>query len=205
VNLGKQVILSAATMAVISGCSGSEGAAPERLASQAQPLAVGSAPLVAATFSDAGLPIVVHPTAVGIVVPTQPAPGTQSANAAQVALGDATEVAKLRSIALGVSSIAGVSSPTSMLAVAASDHQAAEYILSGAIVYDHVPVYVIKIAGGPFTSPQHPYGVPAPQGNFLVVTLDAATHRVTDVQYVNAEPDLGRIGSGAPSVDLASP
>jgi hypothetical protein len=110
-------------------------------------------------------------------------------------LGDPNELATLRGIALAAASTAGVSSPTAIYAVAASDHQAAEFILSGAIVYDHAPVYVIKVTGGPFTALQHPPGQPAHQSSVLTVTIDATTHRITDVGFVNAEPDLSQIGS----------
>jgi hypothetical protein len=57
--------------------------------------------------------------------------------------------------------------------------------------------------GGPFTATHHPPGIAAPQGNVLRVTVDAATHRVTDVALVNAEPDLTQIGSH--TVDLSAP
>jgi len=112
-------------------------------------------------------------------------------------------MANLRGIGLRVSSAAGVSSPTTMRAAAASDHQAAQTILSGAIINDHAPVYVIKMTGGPFTATQHPPGAPAPQGNVLTVTVDAATYRVTDIGYVTVEPDLSQIGALA--VDLSAP
>jgi hypothetical protein len=49
----------------------------------------------------------------------------------------------------------------------------------------------------------HPREAPAPQGNVLTVTVDAATHRVTDVGFIDVEPDLSRIGQLA--VDLAGP
>lgn len=133
-------------------------------------------------------------------VSTPPAAGTNNANAASLASGDPSVLAKLRGIALGVSSASGSSSPATMRAVAASDHQAAETILSGAIINDHAPVYVIKMTGGPFTASQHPPGAAAPQGNVLTVTVDATTYRVTDVGYVNVEPDLTQIG--ALTVDL---
>jgi hypothetical protein len=90
-----------------------------------------------------------------------------------------------------------------MHAVAASDHQASEAILSGAIIHDHAPVYVITMTGGPFTATHHPPGVATPQGNALRVTVDAATHRVTDVAIVGSEPDLSQIGSR--TVDLSPP
>ncbi len=193
----KRCILSAGAMAVISGCSGSDRTAPETLASQTQPLATAGVPLIPATLSDAGIPV----RTVGVSASPQPAAGVQ--NAAPVAVGDPGVMANLRGIALRVSSAAGVSSPTTMRAVAASDHQAAQTILSGAIINDHAPVYVIKMTGGPFTATQHPPGAPAPQGNVLTVTVDAATYRVTDIGYVTAEPDLSQIG--ALTVDLSTP
>jgi hypothetical protein len=46
--------------------------------------------------------------------------------------------------------------------VASPDHQAAEKIVSGDIVNDHVAVYVVEVTGGTFTDntprahPEHP-------------------------------------------------
>jgi hypothetical protein len=129
--------------------------------------------------------------------------GVPTANTALLATRDPNEMATLRGIALGVSSTAGVSSPTTIQAVAASDRQTAASILSGATIQDRSPVYVIKVKGGPFTSPRHPPGVTAPQHAFLTVTVDAATKRLTDIGYVDVEPDLTQIGSSV--VDLAAP
>ena len=82
-----------------------------------------------------------------------------------------------------------------MNVVAAADHQEAEAILSGATINDHAPVYVITITGGPFTALSHPPDAPAPQGNVLTLTIDAATHSLTDIGFVDAAPDLSRFGS----------
>ncbi|MGH7297133.1 MAG: hypothetical protein ACRELB_19500 [Polyangiaceae bacterium] len=101
---------------------------------------------------------------------------------------------KLRSLALQASLQAGVSSPTTMLAVEASDHQVSEAALSGAIISDHAPVYVVEMTGGPFTARRHPPGVPAPQGMVLRISVDAASYRITDVGYVDAAPDLSKVG-----------
>jgi hypothetical protein len=98
-------------------------------------------------------------------------------------------------MALQASSVAGVASPTTILAVAASDHQAAQTVISGAIINDHAPVYVIEMTGGPFTAIQHPFGVNAPQGNALTLTIDAQTFRVTDVGFHPVAPDLTQIDS----------
>jgi hypothetical protein len=193
-------IVGAAAMALISGCSSPERSTPQALASQTQALVPTNIALIPATLSAAGTPMSTH-TAGVMPVSTPSAAG--NAQSAQIALGGPSEIAKLRGIALGVSSGAGVSSPKTMHVVAASERQAAQTILSGAIIHDHAPVYVIKMTGGPFTAKQHPPGIPAPQGEFLTLTVDAATHHVTDVGYVDVEPDLSKIGSLA--VDLLAP
>jgi hypothetical protein len=126
---------------------------------------------------------------------SSPDAGPADPKAAQAALSDPKVVAELRDLALQASSRAGVPSPKTMVAVAASDHQAAEMVLSGAIISDHAPVYVIEMTGGTFTATGHPPGGAAPQGNVLTLTVDATTHSVTDIGYVDEEPDLDKIGS----------
>jgi hypothetical protein len=123
-------------------------------------------------------------------------------NAVKAALGDPNVVAKLRDLGLQMASNAGVSSPMKMYVVAAADHQDAETILSGDTINDHSPVYVIVMIGGPFTARSHPPGVPAVESNVLTVTVDAATYRVTDLGFVNVEPDLSKIA--LVTVDLSS-
>lgn len=174
-NLSRKATLSTAVMAILSGCSDRSG--------PAEPVGRATAALAAPTSPNAGMPL-----------STFQDTATKAANPAALDLANPNEKATLRGIALEVSSRAGVSSPKTMHAVAASDHQAAESILSGATIKDHAPVYVITMTGGPFTATHHPRGIPAPQGGVLRVTVDAATHRVTDVGYVNDEPDLTRIG-----------
>jgi hypothetical protein len=110
-------------------------------------------------------------------------------------LGDPNVITKLRSMALRVSSQAGVSSPVTIMAVAASDHQAAETVISGAIINDHSPVYVVQMTGGPFTSRLAPPGRAAPQGKVLTFTVDAGTYRLTDIGFDPVAPDLTHIGS----------
>lgn len=189
------LILNGAAIATMSGCS--SAAPPEKIGSQAQPVAATTG---RAVVSQTG-PLA--PGAGLLAVLTVSDAGAPTANTALLAARDPNEMATLRGIALGVSSRAGVSSPTAIHAVAASDRQTAASILSGAIIQDHAPVYVIKVKGGPFTSPRHPPGVAAPQHAFLTVTIDAATKRLTDVGYVDAEPDLTQIGSSV--VDLGAP
>jgi hypothetical protein len=132
-----------------------------------------------------------------------PPASTIDANGAKAALGDRNVRAKLRDVALEASSRHGVGRPMKIHAVAASDHQSAETLLSGATVNDHAPVYVITMTGGPFTAMHHPPGAPAPQGNVLTVTVDAATNRVTDIGLVDAEPDLSQLDTTP--VDLNTP
>jgi hypothetical protein len=189
-----QHILSAAAITIISGCSSSDRSTPPAVKPQTHLAPASAAVQVApASVADrvalafaAGAPSI--PT---LTVPDLGPPGDPSA--ARAALGDPSVVAKLRGLALQVSSLAGVSSPMTMLAVAA-DHQAAEKVLCGAIVNDHAPVYVIKMTGGPFTSRRHSPAGPAPQGNVLTLTVNAATYRITDVGYDDVEPDLSQIG-----------
>lgn len=117
------------------------------------------------------------------------------------ALADPGVVARLHDLALQLSSIAGAPSPMRMYAAAVSDHQTAERVLSGAIINDHAPVFVIVMTGGPFTALEAPPGVPAPEGDVLTATVNAATYEVTDVSIVNAEPDLSKIASATVDLD----
>jgi hypothetical protein len=110
-------------------------------------------------------------------------------------LGDPTVRSKLRDLALQASSNAGVPSPRTMIAVASPDHQAAEQIVSGDIVNDHAPVYVVVMTGGTYTADMAPPGVADPQGSVLTLTVDAATFRITDVGIIGVEPDLSKIAS----------
>jgi hypothetical protein len=125
-------------------------------------------------------------------------PGDRDAAAAvgstdplQASLSDPNVKAKLRALALQA---AGSSPTKTMIAAASPDHQAAEEIVSGDIVNDHVPVYVIVITGGPFTAGSSPSGVPAPQGDVLTLTVDAQTFSVTDGGITNDAPDLTLVG-----------
>lgn len=110
-------------------------------------------------------------------------------------LADPTVRAKLRTLALQASSANGVPSPKTMIAVYSPDHQAAEEILSGDIVNDHVPVYVVEVTGGPFTcnACSYPPGASAPQGNALTITVNAQTFQVTDFGISPNVPDLTQI------------
>lgn len=97
-------------------------------------------------------------------------------------LADPSVRAKLRALALQASSANGVPSPKTMIAVYSPDDQAAQEAISGEIVNDHVPVYVIEVTGGPFTcnSCSVPPGASAPQGNALTITVNAQTFQGTD-------------------------
>jgi hypothetical protein len=108
-------------------------------------------------------------------------------------VSDDTVRANLHQVALGLAKRAGVAAPASMIAVGAADHQTVEALVSGAILDDHAPVYVVQMTGGTFTSTHHPHGRPAPQGTVLTVTFDAATLRVTDIGYDTIAPDLKKI------------
>ena len=83
-----------------------------------------------------------------------------------------------------------------MLAVASPDHQAAEKVVSGDIVNDHAPVYVVEMTGGPFVAKfaSTPPGAPTPQGSVLTLTIDAQTYGVMDSGIGQMAPDLTQIG-----------
>jgi hypothetical protein len=115
---------------------------------------------------------------------------------AQTGLADPNVTAKLRTMALQASSANGVPSPKTIEVVASPDHQAAEKIVSGDIVNDHVAVYVVEVTGGTFTdnTASTPPGVPAPSGSVLTLTVDAQSFRVTDFGLTDTAPDLTQIG-----------
>jgi hypothetical protein len=116
--------------------------------------------------------------------------------------GDPHVVTKLHDLGLQASSADGVPAPTKMYAVEVSDHQAAEAAVSGDIVYDHAPVFVIVVVGGTFIAngASVPLGASTPQGSVLTITLEAATYDVTDWGVSNVEPDLSKVASAR--VDL---
>ena len=110
-------------------------------------------------------------------------------------LADPSVRAKLRALALQASSANGVPSPKTMIAVYSPDDQAAQEIISGEIVNDHVPVYVIEVTGGPFTcnSCSVPPGASPPHGNALTITVNAQSFQGTDFGITPNVPDLTQI------------
>jgi hypothetical protein len=123
--------------------------------------------------------------------PSTPVTGATPELRAQ--LRDPVIATQLRTLTVDVSTMDGVLTPASMRAVAASDHQAAESVISGAVIGDHLPVFVVQATGGPFTARHAPPGVPPPTGEVLTVTYDAATLAVTDVGLDADAPELVRI------------
>ena len=100
---------------------------------------------------------------------------------------------RLREVALQSASISGVPSPQTMIAVWSPDHQVAEQIVSGDIVTDHVPVYVVEMTGGDFTSIEGgPNGIP-PHGSVLTLTINAETFEGTDAGITDLLVDLHKI------------
>jgi hypothetical protein len=123
--------------------------------------------------------------------------GPNDAGPTQGSLADPSVRAKLRALALQASAANGVQSPKTMTAVYSPDREAAEKVISGDIVNDHVPVYVIEVTGGPFTcnSCSVPPGASPPQGNALTLTVDAQSYQVTDSGLTPNVPDLTQISS----------
>jgi hypothetical protein len=109
-------------------------------------------------------------------------------------LDDPDVRAKLRELALQSASISGVPSPQTMLAVWSPDHQAAEKVVSGSIVVDHVPVYIVEMTGGTFTALDGgPLGAATPHGDVLTLTINAQTFEGTDAGIGNTMTDLRKI------------
>jgi hypothetical protein len=108
---------------------------------------------------------------------------------AQTGLADPNVSAKLRTMALQVSSANGVPSPKTIEAVASP--------VSGDIVNDHAAVYVVEVTGGTFTddAASTPPGAPAPSGSVLILTVDAQSFGVTDFGLTDTAPDLAQIGT----------
>jgi hypothetical protein len=113
-----------------------------------------------------------------------------SPDAEQGPLDDPTVRAKLHDVALRASIASGDPSPTTMIAVASPDHQVAEQLVSGDIVNDHAPVYVVEMSGGPFIAAEAPNGGAPFQGDFLTITVDAQTLVGTDAGITTVAPDL---------------
>jgi len=111
--------------------------------------------------------------------------------------------AQLRVLASGAAADHGVAVPATLRAVAASDHQASESVITGADVHDHAPVFVVQATGGVFTAGHAPPGVAPPTGSVLTVSYAAATLEITDLAITNAAPDLRAID--AEVVDLVVP
>ncbi len=133
-------------------------------------------------------------TAVGILLTLAAASACGQSN--ETDLADSNVRARLRTMALQTSSANGVPSPKTIEAVASPDHQAAEKIVSGEIVNDHVAVYVVEVTGVTFTDngASFPSGAHAPSGSVLTFTVDAQSFRVLDFGLGDTAPDLTQIG-----------
>jgi len=150
-------------------------------------LSACSAPVQETTPTTSARPAPTSP-ALAVLVPSS------ASDAGTPSMADPNLVSQLRSLGNLISASHGIPSPSTMHAVAVADHQLAETFISGAVINDHAPVYVVRMTGGPFTAPNHPPNAPAPQGNVLTVTFNATTMRVTDIGIDPEAPDLTPIG-----------
>jgi hypothetical protein len=133
-------------------------------------------------------------TAVGCADETEPGSDTEAPESAKpIGLTRTEIVASLHALALDTSKRWGVEAPATVHAVATADHQAAESVISGAIINDHSPVYVVQVTGGTFTALRHPRDIEPPHGKVLTITYDAATLRMTDVGIDDIAPELVQI------------
>jgi hypothetical protein len=133
-------------------------------------------------------------TAVGCTPDIDPGSDTEAPESAKpIGLTRTEIVSSLHALALDTSKRWGVEAPAMVRAVAAADHQASESVISGAIINDHSPVYVVQVTGGTFTALHHPPNVEPPHGKVLTITYDAETLRMTDVGIDEAAPELEQI------------
>jgi hypothetical protein len=133
-------------------------------------------------------------TAVGCADDTEPGFDPEGlASAKPIGLTRTEIVASLHALALDTSKRWGVEAPATVRAVATADHQASESVISGAIINDHSPAYVVQVTGGTFTALHHPPNVDPPQGKVLTITYDAETLRMTDVGIDEVAPELLQI------------
>ncbi|MGH7735747.1 MAG: hypothetical protein ACREOE_19145, partial [Gemmatimonadales bacterium] len=111
-------------------------------------------------------------------------------------LDDPDVRSKLRMLALAASQANGVPSPKSIEAVASDDHQAAEKVVSGSVVNDHVPVYVVEVTGGTFTdsTASVPPGAATPTGTVMTLTVGTQSFNVLDFGLSYMAPDLSQLG-----------
>jgi hypothetical protein len=126
---------------------------------------------------------------------SSPQGSTSSASALSVDNADVR--AKLREMALAASTRDGVTSPTSIRAAGALDHQVAEQALSGDIVNDHTLVFAVVVEGGTFVdnNASVPPGAAAPQGHFLTLMADARDFQGLDYGLSDVEPNWSLLGS----------
>lgn len=116
---------------------------------------------------------------------------------AKTGLADPNVRAELRTIALQASAGNGVPSPKTIEAVASSDDEVAQKVVSGGdIVNNHVPVYVVEVTGGTFTAyaASPPSGAPLPTGSVMTITVDQTTFQETDFGLGDTAPDLSQLG-----------
>lgn len=109
------------------------------------------------------------------------------------------ELATLRGLAVKAASWARAPM-TSARVVPVTGHQAAAAMISGSSVDTDVPVYVMTLTGtGPFhaTGFVNAEGI-EPTGNVLVLTIDAATHRLLDQSFQSTAPDMTPVQTKEP-------
>jgi hypothetical protein len=102
---------------------------------------------------------------------------------------------QLWTVSQRVAAANGDARPRSVFAVGPVDHQRAERVLSGDIVYGHEQVYAVELRGH-FTcgACSTPAGGRVPSGTVITVTIQVRTGTVLDFGLVRRWVPLGRLG-----------
>jgi hypothetical protein len=114
---------------------------------------------------------------------------------------DPGAMAAIRDVAIRMSSLNGVATPTGGM-VFSSSHKIAETVLTGDTVMDDVPVFAVVVHGSFIGFMAHTASGAFPTGTTLTITFDANTLEVTDWSLVHIMP--GNLGSLGISTALGS-
>jgi hypothetical protein len=126
---------------------------------------------------------------------------TSALSQMRATLHDPIVASKLHAVAVAEASRAGVPVPETVRAAVAIDRQAAEQAISGSVVNDNSPVYIVQMTGGSFVPQLHRKDLASVPAAVLTIAVDAASLSILDVHYDGEAPDLTALDSHI--VDIA--